>query len=109
MSHTQILAKLSDQNDCYEVEFEGKKYQVEVDLLENTERYLHVEVSVDDVLFLPLFALSVPVSFAIRTQRFQLRSISVAPLPHRDRCPSSYASTRQPRATVPTYIYPRLQ
>ncbi len=32
----------------YEVEFDSKKYQVEVELLENTEKYLHVTVAVDD-------------------------------------------------------------
>jgi len=35
-------------SECYEAEFESKKYQVEVDLLENTEQYIHVGVSVDD-------------------------------------------------------------
>ena len=30
------------------VEFEGKKYQVEVQLLENTDKYVHVSVAVDD-------------------------------------------------------------
>jgi len=30
------------------VEFESKRYQVEVQLLENTENYLHVMVAVDD-------------------------------------------------------------
>jgi len=33
---------------CYGVEFEGNKFQVEVQLLENTEKYLHVGVDVDD-------------------------------------------------------------
>ena len=32
----------------YEVEFESKQYQVEVEILENTEKYLHVLVAVDD-------------------------------------------------------------
>ena len=31
-----------------EVEFESKRYQVEVELLENTEKCLHVIVAVDD-------------------------------------------------------------
>jgi hypothetical protein len=48
MNSAQIIAKLPDKNECYEVEFESTKYQVEVDLLENTERYIHVAVSVDD-------------------------------------------------------------
>ena len=32
----------------YEVEFDSKPYQVEVELLENTEQYAHVMVAVDD-------------------------------------------------------------
>jgi hypothetical protein len=32
----------------YEVEFEGRTFQVEVQLLENTERYPHVGLAVDD-------------------------------------------------------------
>ena len=32
----------------YEIEFEGKIFQVEVQLLENTERYVHVGLAVDD-------------------------------------------------------------
>jgi len=31
-----------------EVEFESRKYQVEVEILENTQKYVHVMVSVDD-------------------------------------------------------------
>jgi hypothetical protein len=33
---------------AYEVEFGSKKYQVEVELLENTAECIHVAVSVDD-------------------------------------------------------------
>jgi hypothetical protein len=33
---------------AYEVEFDGKRYQVEVQLLENTDQYVHVGVNVDD-------------------------------------------------------------
>jgi hypothetical protein len=33
---------------AYEVTFEGKNYQVEVELLENTAMYVHVLVAVDD-------------------------------------------------------------
>ena len=33
---------------AYEVELDSKRYQVEVELLENTENYLNVMVSVDD-------------------------------------------------------------
>ena len=32
----------------YEVEFEGRAFQVEVQLLENTDRYVHVGLAVDD-------------------------------------------------------------
>ncbi|HEV8677813.1 MAG TPA: hypothetical protein VGQ90_00455 [Stellaceae bacterium] len=32
----------------YEVEFEGRTYQVEVQMLENTDGYVHVAVAVDD-------------------------------------------------------------
>ena len=32
----------------YEVKFEAKQYQIEVELLENTDSLIHVGVSVDD-------------------------------------------------------------
>ncbi len=48
MAPEQIIARLPSRNDCYEVEFQAKKYQLEVDILENTQEYLHVIVSVDD-------------------------------------------------------------
>jgi hypothetical protein len=38
----------SNTLQAYEIEFDSKKYQVEVELLENTEQYLHVMVAVDD-------------------------------------------------------------
>jgi len=47
MSWERLTAELAD-DQVYEVEFESRKYQVEVELLENTERYIHVAVSVDD-------------------------------------------------------------
>jgi hypothetical protein len=47
MSCSQLVAQLRDPQ-AYEVEFDSKKYQVEVELLENTEQYLHVMVAVDD-------------------------------------------------------------
>ena len=60
MSYAQIMAKLPDKNDCYEVEIGCQRYQVEVDLLENTERYIRVAVSVDDgslpASFRPVFS-----------------------------------------------------
>jgi hypothetical protein len=42
----QLASKLHDLQ-CYEVERDSKIYQVEVALLENTEKYLHVMVAVD--------------------------------------------------------------
>jgi hypothetical protein len=46
-SCAELLAELADVQ-AYEVESEGKKYQVEVELLENTQKYVHVAVAVDD-------------------------------------------------------------
>jgi hypothetical protein len=43
----QLLAELGDVQ-AYEIEFENKNYQVEVEILENTEKYVHVGVAVDD-------------------------------------------------------------
>ena len=43
----QLVADLADVH-AYEVEFEGRQYQVEVELLENTPQHLHVIVAVDD-------------------------------------------------------------
>jgi hypothetical protein len=43
----QLISELRESLD-YEVEYAGKQYQVEVVLLENTEKYVHVVVSVDD-------------------------------------------------------------
>jgi len=47
MSCAQLISLLSDEQ-TYEVEFESKKYQVEVQILENTDSYVHVSVAVDD-------------------------------------------------------------
>jgi len=47
MSCAQLISPLSGEQ-AYEVEFESKKYQVEVELLENTAHYVHVMVAVDD-------------------------------------------------------------
>ena len=38
----------SDDWDCYLVEMDGEKYQVEVEILEDTADYVHVAVAVDD-------------------------------------------------------------
>jgi len=43
----QLLTELHDLQ-AYEVELDSKKYQVEVEILENTAQYLHVMVAVDD-------------------------------------------------------------
>jgi len=43
----QLIADLPEVQS-YEVEFERKKYQVEVEILENTEKYIQVVVAVDD-------------------------------------------------------------
>jgi hypothetical protein len=43
----QLLAELVEVR-TYETEFESNKYQVEVEILENTEKYVHVTVAVDD-------------------------------------------------------------
>lgn len=43
----QLIEKLRELQ-AYEVTDGGKKYQVEVDVLENTESYVHFCVSVDD-------------------------------------------------------------
>jgi hypothetical protein len=47
-SYGQLLSELSEGDTLYEVEFESTRYQVEVELLENTPAYLHVAVAVDD-------------------------------------------------------------
>jgi hypothetical protein len=46
-SREQLLAELREVR-AYETEFDGRTYQVEVEILENTERYVHVMVAVDD-------------------------------------------------------------
>ena len=47
MTCGQLASALHDQQS-YEVEFDSKQYQVEVELLEDTDQYLHVIVAVDD-------------------------------------------------------------
>jgi len=37
-----------DEEHAYEIELVLRKYQVEVEVLESTEEYLHVMVAVDD-------------------------------------------------------------
>lgn len=43
----QLLADLSDSQD-YQIHVDSHTYQVEVDLLENTDEYVHVGIGVDD-------------------------------------------------------------
>jgi hypothetical protein len=62
MSRQELVSRLDDVQ-CYEVEFDSKTYQVEVQLLENTEEYLHVMVGVDDG--------SLPASIAPWTETFR--------------------------------------
>jgi hypothetical protein len=50
MSWEQLESALRDLH-TYEVEFNSKTYQVEVELLENTEKHLHVMLAVDDGRF----------------------------------------------------------
>lgn len=43
----QLVCELQDLQ-AYEVEVDSKKYQVEVEILEDTAEYVHVMVAVDD-------------------------------------------------------------
>ena len=47
VSCDQLVSDLSEIK-TYEVEYESKRYQVEVEMLENTPAYVHVLVGVDD-------------------------------------------------------------
>ena len=47
MSCEQLIAELQDVK-AYERSVESRRYQVEVQLLENTDKYVHVSVGVDD-------------------------------------------------------------
>lgn len=47
MSCEQLVSELRDLQ-VYEVELDSKTYQVEVQMLENTDTYLHIMVAVDD-------------------------------------------------------------
>ncbi len=57
----QLIAELRDV-EAYQVVVEGKKYTVEVQLLENTDKYVHVCVDVDDG--------SIPASFRPLSESF---------------------------------------
>ena len=43
----QLLSRLSETN-VYELECDSQKYQVEIEVLENTAEYVHIGISVDD-------------------------------------------------------------
>jgi hypothetical protein len=57
----QLIAELRETRN-YEVLFDSKRYQVEVELLENKPGYVHVMLAVDDG--------SVPWSFVPATRTF---------------------------------------
>jgi hypothetical protein len=58
MPWEKLLRALQDTHD-YQVEVGAIHYQVEVQLLENTEHYIHVSVAIDDGgLLSPMFPLS---------------------------------------------------
>ena len=48
MSFSELVSELRDNPKAYQIQFESKDYNVEMELLENTEDYLHVVVAVDD-------------------------------------------------------------
>ena len=48
MSRGQLVSALREGHQAYQVEFESKQYDVEVELLENTEQYINVVMAVDD-------------------------------------------------------------
>lgn len=47
LTYGQLLEQLVDLQ-AYSVDYQGKTFQVEVELIENTPEYLHVIVAVDD-------------------------------------------------------------
>jgi hypothetical protein len=47
MSCAQLASALRD-HQAYTVELDAKMYQVEVEILENSDQYIHVMVAVDD-------------------------------------------------------------
>ena len=81
-SYEQLLSELKEEQ-VYEVVFNGKNHQVEVALLENTDEYLHVCVSVDDgtlpASFRPIsssFVRQKPSRKAVRTANDEQRTTS---------------------------------
>jgi len=61
LPYDQLLAQLRT-TFAYEIERGSRRYQVEIEALENTPEYVHVAISVDDG--------SVPASFVPVTQSF---------------------------------------
>ena len=47
LPYDQLMARLSN-GYVYEVKHDSRTYQVEIEVLENTENYVHVVLSVDD-------------------------------------------------------------
>ena len=47
LSSDQLIDELQECI-CYEVEYDGKQYQVEVEIVENTKTYILAVVAVDD-------------------------------------------------------------
>jgi hypothetical protein len=67
MPWKKVVCALQDTH-VYQVDFGANHYQVEVQLLENTERYVHVSVAIEDGSFL----MSVfPLSSSFVTQKNQ--------------------------------------
>ena len=62
LSYDQLISRLSTI-EVYEVEHDFKKYQVEIEILEKREDYVHVAVSVDDGTYLPRFVRQLRVSY----------------------------------------------
>jgi hypothetical protein len=61
LPYDQLVSRLSKTN-IYELEQDAQKYQVEIEVLENTAEYVHIAISVDDG--------SVPASFLPVTDSF---------------------------------------
>jgi hypothetical protein len=47
LSCDELVSRLG-KTDAYEIEMDSRKYQVEIEMLENTAEYVHVAISVDD-------------------------------------------------------------